>query len=58
VTLELIQALGELEHNLKLLDGMPTPPNHFEVDPIQNVVLYARRVVELARQDADYVRLV
>ena len=51
MTSEMIQVIGELEHNLKLLDGMPTPPNHFEVDPIQNVVLYARRVVELAKRE-------
>ena len=53
MTFELIQALGELEHNLKLLDGMPTPKDHFEVDPIQNVVLYARRVVELAKMESE-----
>jgi hypothetical protein len=51
VTFEMAQAIGELEHNLKLLDGMPTPKDHFEVDPIQNVVLYARRVVELAKRE-------
>ena len=51
MTFELIQALGELEHNLNLLDGMPTPKDHFEVDPIQNVVLYARQVVKLAKRE-------
>lgn len=51
MTPDLIQVIGELEHNLKLLDGMPTPKDHFEVDPIQNVVLYARRVVELAKRE-------
>ena len=50
---DLIQVIGELEHNLKLLDGMPTPKDHFEVDPIQNVVLYARRVVELAKMESE-----
>ena len=57
MTDDLIQVIGELEHNLKLLDGMPTPKDHFEVDPIQNVVVYARRVVELAKRDPDYVRM-
>ncbi len=47
----MIQAIGEIEHNLKLLDGMPTPKDHFEVDPAQNVILYARRVVELAKRE-------
>ena len=49
LTDDLRRVIAEIEYCIQLLDGMPTPPNHFEIEPIPSLIVYARRVVELAK---------